>query len=83
MVANGRPVAYGGRENKGRLGQNKGKHRRTTMNTSHAKNPLAVRVWDFGGVILSSPFEAFNRYEAGSRTSQRFRPRPQCAQSRR
>ena len=32
------------------------------MNTSHAK-PLAV-LWDFGGVILSSPFEAFNRYEA-------------------
>jgi len=24
--------------------------------------PLAV-LWDFGGVILSSPFEAFNRYE--------------------
>ena len=21
-------------------------------------------LWDFGGVILSSPFEAFNRYEA-------------------
>src|SRR5580698_3121250 len=33
------------------------------MNTSHAKSPLAV-LWDFGGVILSSPFEAFNRYEA-------------------
>ena len=33
------------------------------MNTSHAKTPLAV-LWDFGGVILSSPFEAFNRYEA-------------------
>ena len=33
------------------------------MNTSHAKIPLAV-LWDFGGVILSSPFEAFNRYEA-------------------
>ncbi len=32
------------------------------MNTSHAKTPLAV-LWDFGGVILSSPFEAFNRYE--------------------
>ncbi len=32
------------------------------MNTSLAKNPLAV-LWDFGGVILSSPFEAFNRYE--------------------
>jgi putative hydrolase of the HAD superfamily len=33
------------------------------MNTSHARTPLAV-LWDFGGVILSSPFEAFNRYEA-------------------
>jgi putative hydrolase of the HAD superfamily len=32
------------------------------MNTSHAKTPRAV-LWDFGGVILSSPFEAFNRYE--------------------
>jgi putative hydrolase of the HAD superfamily len=32
------------------------------MNTSHANPPLAV-LWDFGGVILSSPFEAFNRYE--------------------
>lgn len=27
---------------------------------------MAIRavLWDFGGVILSSPFEAFNRYEA-------------------
>jgi putative hydrolase of the HAD superfamily len=32
------------------------------MNTSHAISPLAV-LWDFGGVILSSPFEAFRRYE--------------------
>jgi putative hydrolase of the HAD superfamily len=32
------------------------------MNISHAKIPRAV-LWDFGGVILSSPFEAFNRYE--------------------
>jgi putative hydrolase of the HAD superfamily len=32
------------------------------MNTSHATPPLAV-LWDFGGVILSSPFEAFGRYE--------------------
>ncbi|MDP2329304.1 MAG: HAD-IA family hydrolase [Reyranella sp.] len=32
------------------------------MNTSHANSPRAV-LWDFGGVILSSPFEAFNRYE--------------------
>ncbi len=33
------------------------------MNTSHANSPRAV-LWDFGGVILSSPFEAFNRYES-------------------
>lgn len=33
------------------------------MNISHAKTLRAV-LWDFGGVILSSPFEAFNRYEA-------------------
>jgi putative hydrolase of the HAD superfamily len=33
------------------------------MNTRHAEIPLAV-LWDFGGVILTSPFEAFNRYEA-------------------
>ena len=32
------------------------------MNTSHANTPRAV-LWDFGGVILSSPFEAFNVYE--------------------
>src|SRR5215831_15660352 len=32
------------------------------MNTSHARPPLAV-LWDFGGVILTSPFEAFSRYE--------------------
>ncbi len=33
------------------------------MNMSHAKSPSAI-LWDFGGVILTSPFEAFNRYEA-------------------
>ena len=32
------------------------------MNMSHA-TPLLAVLWDFGGVILSSPFEAFNRYE--------------------
>jgi putative hydrolase of the HAD superfamily len=32
------------------------------MNTSHANTPAAV-LWDFGGVILTSPFEAFRRYE--------------------
>lgn len=26
-------------------------------------NPVRAVFWDFGGVILSSPFEAFNRYE--------------------
>ena len=24
-------------------------------------------LWDFGGVLTSSPFEAFNRFEAGKR----------------
>jgi putative hydrolase of the HAD superfamily len=32
------------------------------MNTSHA-TPLLAVLWDFGGVILTSPFEAFSRYE--------------------
>lgn len=27
-------------------------------------SPYTAVLWDFGGVILSSPFEAFNRYEA-------------------
>lgn len=26
-------------------------------------NPVEAVIWDFGGVITSSPFEAFNRYE--------------------
>ena len=26
--------------------------------------PIRAVLWDFGGVILSSPFQAFNRYEA-------------------
>lgn len=26
--------------------------------------PISAVLWDFGGVILSSPFEAFNRFEA-------------------
>lgn len=31
-------------------------------------SPIMIRavLWDFGGVILSSPFEAFNRYEAAN-----------------
>ena len=29
-----------------------------------AVDPIRAVLWDFGGVILSSPFEAFNRYEA-------------------
>ena len=32
------------------------------MNKPQPSPPHAV-LWDFGGVILSSPFEAFNRYE--------------------
>ena len=46
-------------------GRNKVNTVAPTMNTSPAdpsSPPLAV-LWDFGGVILSSPFEAFNRYE--------------------
>ena len=27
-------------------------------------DPLKAVIWDFGGVLTSSPFEAFNRYEA-------------------
>ena len=42
--------------------QEQGKDGRRVMNTSHANSPLAV-LWDFGGVILTSPFEAFRRYE--------------------
>jgi putative hydrolase of the HAD superfamily len=32
------------------------------LNTSHALPPQAI-LWDFGGVILTSPFEAFRAYE--------------------
>ena len=28
-----------------------------------SENPIKAVLWDFGGVILSSPFEAFRRYE--------------------
>ncbi|MBV8392793.1 MAG: HAD-IA family hydrolase [Alphaproteobacteria bacterium] len=45
-----------------RLRQEQGKDGRTVKNTSHATAPRAV-LWDFGGVILSSPFEAFRSYE--------------------
>jgi putative hydrolase of the HAD superfamily len=31
-----------------------------------AVDPLRAVLWDFGGVLLSSPFEAFNRYEAAN-----------------
>jgi putative hydrolase of the HAD superfamily len=41
------------------------------MNMSHANSPLAV-LWDFGGVILSSPFEAFRRYEREARLPEDF-----------
>ncbi len=30
---------------------------------SNASSQFTAVLWDFGGVILSSPFEAFNRYE--------------------
>ena len=29
-------------------------------------------IWDFGGVITSSPFEAFNRYEAAQGLPENF-----------
>ncbi len=37
-------------------------------------SPIMIRavLWDFGGVILSSPFEAFNRYEAEHALPQDF-----------
>src|SRR6185436_156572 len=34
----------------------------STSSPQLASAPQAI-LWDFGGVILSSPFEAFNRYE--------------------
>ena len=36
--------------------------------THHEPNGSAIRavLWDFGGVILSSPFDAFNTYEAAN-----------------
>lgn len=29
-----------------------------------SQKPIKAVIWDFGGVLTSSPFEAFNRYEA-------------------
>jgi putative hydrolase of the HAD superfamily len=43
------------------------------LNKSHASPPPSV-LWDFGGVILTSPFEAFRAYEREGRTSRRFHP---------
>jgi putative hydrolase of the HAD superfamily len=61
-VVNRETVAYGSRGDRSRLRQEQGKDGRTVKNTSHANSPTAV-LWDFGGVILSSPFEAFRLYE--------------------
>lgn len=36
----------------------------TTPPTSTSAPPTRAVFWDFGGVILTSPFDAFNRYEA-------------------
>ena len=55
-------VAYWRAGDRSRLRQEQGKDGRTVKNTSHANTPRAV-LWDFGGVILSSPFEAFRLYE--------------------
>lgn len=34
------------------------------MSTNGTKDDLEAVIWDFGGVLTSSPFEAFNRFEA-------------------
>ena len=34
--------------------------------------PLRAVLWDFGGVILTSPFEAFRRYESATGLPQDF-----------
>jgi putative hydrolase of the HAD superfamily len=41
------------------------------MTQSNSKTVTAV-IWDFGGVITSSPFEAFNRYEESHALPQDF-----------
>ncbi len=61
-MANHLTVAYWRAGDRSRLRQEQGKDGRTVKNTSHANIPRAV-LWDFGGVILSSPFEAFRIYE--------------------
>ena len=33
------------------------------MTTSTERAPIAAVIWDFGGVLTSSPFEAFTRFE--------------------
>jgi len=47
-------------------GMNRGRSR--PLRTAIVGSPTMIRavLWDFGGVILSSPFEAFNRYEAAN-----------------
>ncbi len=35
-------------------------------------NPYTTIIWDFGGVITSSPFEAFNRYEVNHSLPKNF-----------
>lgn len=61
-MVNRQPVAYWMTGDRSRLRQEQGEDGRTVKNTSHASAPQAV-FWDFGGVILSSPFEAFRAYE--------------------
>ena len=39
-------------------------------------------LWDFGGVLTTSPFDAFNRFEAETRHTEGFHPRHQRNQSR-
>ena len=52
--------------------------------TCSAADGRAIRAvfFDFGGVILSSPFEAFNRYEERERAARRLHPHAQRHQPR-
>ena len=36
------------------------------------RTPIRAVLWDFGGVLTTSPFEAFNRYEAQARLPHNF-----------
>jgi len=42
------------------------------MNTAIKAGPIKAVLWDFGGVILTSPFEAFRRFETARGLPQDF-----------